>query len=475
MRKTVLGLLLLPILAAPALAGTAPEEYAARRAALARQIGPDGVLVLMSPAPAQRNGDVDWPFRQEDSILYLTGLAEPETTLVLMPGDAERKEVVFSRDSNPATEVWTGRIPMKAEVTAVSGIKDVVSSSQFETFLPSLLRQQEGQKKLRDGKLTVWMILENRSLASAPSAELAYIEQLRSRYPELQFRDAFPLLAEMRLAKSPAEIAIVQKAIDVTVAAQAAAMRRVLTATHEYQVQATIEYTFRELGACCWAFPSIAASGRNATTLHYQTNNDVVVPGGLVLTDIGAEVDGYSADVTRTYPQDGTFNPEQKAIYSAVLRAQSETIPLMRPGTSMRDVQAKATTILGEELLKLGLIVRNEPDQVRMYFRHGLGHQLGLRTHDVGDYRGNLLRAGMIVTNEPGLYVRAADVKANPAYLALTTDERAGIDAALVKYADIGVRIEDDILVTAGEPRNLSVGSPRTVEAIEAFMAAAAK
>jgi Xaa-Pro aminopeptidase len=472
--RSVFSFLLLVLFATPVLAGSPADEYAARRAELARQIGPDGILILMSPPPSQRNGDVDWPYRQEDSLLYLTGLGDPETSLVLTPGDAERKESVFTRDSDPASEVWTGRIPTFAEVTALSGVKNVSSSSQLSGFVSSLLERHGGQQSLRDGKTVVWMILENRSFGGDVSAELKYVEQLRRSYPELQFRDAFPLLAAMRQIKSPAEIATVQHAIDVTVAAQKAAMQRVQSAQHEYEIQATIEYTFRNLGACCWAFPSIAASGRNTTTLHYETNNDAVVPGALMLTDIGAEVDGYSADVTRTYPQSGHFSTEQRAIYEAVLRAQSETIPKMKAGVSMRDVHNAAVGILGEELLKLGLISQNKPEQVRLYFFHGLGHQLGLRTHDVGDYRGNLLKAGMIVTDEPGIYVRPTDVHASPTYLALTAAERTGIDAALVKYADIGVRIEDDILITDGAPRNLSGAAPRTVEEVERFMQASA-
>jgi Xaa-Pro aminopeptidase len=189
-----------------------------------------------------------------------------------------------------------------------------------------------------------------------------------------------------------------------------------------------------------------------------------------MLTDVGAEWAGYAADVTRTYPQDGTFSPEQRDIYEAVLRAQTETIKLMKPGTFMRDVHEAAIKLLGEDLLKLGLVSRNERDQVRMYFLHGLGHDLGLRVHDVSD-RTRKLEAGMIVTNEPGLYVRVADVKANPAYQALPAAEKAGIDAALEKYKDIGVRIEDAILVTAGEPKNLSAAAPRSVADIEAWMA----
>jgi Xaa-Pro aminopeptidase len=472
--------------ASSAVAATDAEDYASRRAALARQLGPDAMLVLLSPAPVVRNGDVDWPFRQEDNLLYLTGLDAPETMFVLLPGESEHREIVFTRDSDPTTELWTGHIATHDEVKATSGVGEVASSSRFRAFLQAAMEGRpwggsgayrgyagpglpDWTKKVREGRATIWMLMESRNLGGVPTPELALVEEMRRSYPELKFRDAFPLLTDMRMRKSPSELATVQRAIDITIAAQKAAMRRVSTATHEYQVEATIEHSFRSLGACCWAFPSIVASGRNATTLHYGSNNDPVVQGGLLLTDIGAEVDGYSADITRTYPQNGTFTAEQRAIYEAVLRAQSESITLMKPGKHMRDVHEKAGTILGEELLRLGLIAKNEPEQVRWYFPHGLGHHLGLRTHDVND-RAAVLAPGMIITNEPGLYIRAESVRATPAFKALTDEEREGVEAALAKYDGIGVRIEDDILITDGEPRNLSIGAPRTVDEIEAWM-----
>ena len=483
LRAAITALAALPLLAA-ALAAATPEEYASRRAALAEAIGPDSMLILVSPEPAQRNGDVDWPFRQEDSLLYLTGLDGPETSLLLVPGDKEHSEVVFTRDSDPAIELWTGHIPTEEEVKARSGIRETMSSERFRDFLQAAM---EGRgwgaaarfsgpalpgwvKAVRGGRGVVWTILEDRAWGEEKATpELELVEELRRSYPELQFRDAFPLLTSMRMIKSPSEVATVQKAIDATVAAQKAAMRRVKTAKHEYEVQATIEYEFRNAGACCWAFPSIVAAGRNATTLHYETNNDPIVPGGLLLTDLGAEVDGYSADVTRTYPQNGRFSPEQRAVYEAVLAAQSGSIPKMRAGGSMREAQEEATRILGERLLAMGLIAKNDPAQVRWYFRHGLGHHLGLRTHDVNE-RATPLAAGMIITNEPGLYVRPADVRDNPAFKALGDEDRKKIEAALAKYDGIGVRIEDDILITDGEPKNLSAGAPRTVAEIEAWM-----
>jgi Xaa-Pro aminopeptidase len=470
---------------APA-AAAAPDDYPSRRAALAERIGPDGMLILLSPPVAKRNGDVDWPFRQEDNLLYLTGLAEPQTTLVLVPGEAEHAEVVFTREGDPMRELWTGHIPTFAEVSKRSGAKEVVSSSRFRDFLRAAMEARSWSEspvyrsyslpglpawssKVRGGKATVWMLLESRGFDGATTPELELVEELRKSYPELEFRDAFPLLTEMRMVKSPAEIASVQRAIDATAAAQRASMRRARTAKHEYELQATIEFNFRDAGACCWAFPSIVASAKNATVLHYQSNNDPIVPDALILTDIGAEYEGYSADVTRTYPQDGTFSPEQRAIYEAVLRAQTLTIAKMRAGTHMRDVHDEAVRLLGEDLLRLGLISRNETPQVRWYFLHGLGHHLGLRTHDVND-RTVALAAGMIVTNEPGLYIRPAAVKASPVFTALPDGEQKGIEAALAKYADIGVRIEDDILITEGEAKNLSAGAPRTVEEIERLM-----
>lgn len=486
-RFAILTTIVILTLTMSLLAGTKPEEYAARRNALAKKIGPDGMLILLSPPAPQRNGDVDWPFRQEDSILYLTGIAEPETNLVIVPGESDHSEIVFSRDHDPLHEVWNGRIPSFDEVSSLSGVKEVVSVSRFRTFLQAAMEGRSWgdtkvyrsyrtaglpgwKQKVRSGTAVVWMIMENRGFGTATTPELALVSELRQSYPELQFRDAFPLLTSMRLIKSPSEIATIQRAIDITVSAQKEGMLRGKSAKFEYEVQATIEHTFRNLGACCWGFPSIVASGRNATTLHYVTNNDPITPGSLVLADIGAEVDGYTADVTRTWPQDGTFDPTQRAIYQAVLRAQSETIPRMKPGVFMREVHETAISILGEDLLRLGLITRNESAQVRMYFIHGLGHQLGLRVHDVVD-NSRKLEAGMIVSNEPGIYVRSADVHASETFLALSSEDKAKIDEALKTYDGIGVRIEDDILITSGAPVNLSGGAPRTIEEIERFMA----
>ena len=246
-------------------------------------------------------------------------------------------------------------------------------------------------------------------------------------------------------------------------------MARVRTATRESEVQATIEFTFRNLGACCWGFPSIVAAGRNSTTLHYETNNGPIVRGGLLLTDIGAEVEGYGADVTRTYPADGTFSPEQRDIYQAVLAAQTESLALMRPGGRHLEVNNKAIEVVGRELLKLGLVTKATPDQAGLYLFHGTGHPLGLQTHDVYD-RARAYQPGMVFTNEPGIYVRKDDIVAQrdlQADAAGRADVGAQRAAALRRDRHSHRRRRVD---HGRRPKVLSSGAPSTVKDIEAWM-----
>ena len=485
----VLGICFLFAVHTPAQhARIASAEYQARRAALAAALGPDAVFIAFSSEPARRTGDVDWPFRQEDNLLYLTGMNEPDTTLVLLPGERERREVIFSRDRDPSNERWTGLIPSKEQVTAETGVTEVASPRRFTNFIDTLFQgrgwnapAQSGYfappampaflASVRAGRASVWLVMHDRgALGGGTTREQRFAADLQRQYPDARIRDAAPLLLAMREIKSPAELSLIQRAVDITAAAQKAAMTRVLTATHEYEVQATIEYTFRNLGACCWAFPSIVAAGRNTTTLHYETNNEAIVRDAMLLTDIGAEVDGYSADVTRTYPVNGKFSPAQRAIYETVLAAQNESLALMRPGHKHLEANNKAIEVVGRELLKLGLVTNATPEQAGLYLFHGTGHPLGLQTHDVYD-RARAYEPGMVFTNEPGVYVRKDDILASEIYKKLTAAEQTTVRAALEKYDGIGVRIEDDVLITTGEPKVLSSGAPRTVQEIESWMA----
>ena len=476
--------------AAPPPAGA--EELAARRQRVAEAIGPDAVLLLLPTEPAHRNGDVDWPFRQDDDLYYLTGITQEGTALALVPGEGDHRELLFARDRDPLHEVWDGRLLDRDELTAASGIEEIAASDRWRRFLESAFAgwawgagdlyryyRPPGVPHLlaarRAGRAELWLDLGEREGRGAPgdppTPELRLAEEVRARWPEVGIRDAAPLFERLRAIKSPAEIALLRRAVEITEEAIRAGMRRTLTAGHEYQVQATIEFTFRDLGACCWGYPSIVASGANATTLHYPFADAPIDRGGLMLFDVGADVRGYTADVTRTFPADGTFSPEQRAIYEAVLAAWTETLPRFRAGVLPADAHTHALGVIARELEELGLVAAAEPEQAELYFLHGLGHPIGLAVHDVFD-RARPWAPGMVATIEPGIYVRRADVEASEVFRGLTEEQQAAIRAALDRYDGLGVRIEDDVLITDGDPVVLSGGLARTVEEIEAFLAA---
>ena len=475
-----------PSSASAASAEVDPSEYAERRAQIAEAVGDDAIVLLFSPRPQRRNGGVDWPFRQEDNLFYLTGVDQPHTTLALLPGEEGHEEILFARDRDPLSEIWDGRIPEHSELADLSGVAEVVSADGFDRFLGAALEggswgsselyryyRPPGlpatAKRVEAGEATVWLLLEQRPNGE-PTRELRFADDLRARFPELSFRDLTPIVEAMREVKSPAEQAILQRSVDITAQAIERAMRRTLDAEHEYEVQAAIEGTFRELGACCPGYGSIVASGENATVLHYVTNDQPIDRDGLMLLDVGAEVEHYTADITRTYPADGTFSEAQREIYEIVLDAWADNLRFFRAGGSLREAHENTLRLFGERLLELGLVTEASQEQVELYFMHGVGHPIGMFVHDVFD-RTRPFEPGMVATNEPGLYVRPADVRASSVYASLDDADRATIEAALERYGGIGVRIEDDILVTEGEPEVLSRGLARTVEEIEAAMA----
>lgn len=469
------------------------SELAERRRKLAQAAGPDALVLLFSPSPARRNGDVTWPFRQEDNLYYLTGVDHPGVSLALLPGEEEHREILFAPDPDPRTAIWDGPVPTHGELSETSGVEEVVSAGRFEDFLQAALTggwwgetdlyryyRPPGlphfSRAVEEGRGVVWMLLEprppvSRSLLAEPLApELRRAEELRRRFPELSFRDATPVLEEMREVKSPAEVAVLRRAVEITSEAVRAAMERAMTADFEYQVQATLEFEFVDRGACCWGYQSIVAAGENATVLHYVTNRDPIPRDGLMLLDVGAEVDHYTADISRTFPLDGTFSEPQREIYEAVLAAWEEGLELMRPGGSLKDLHLHTLEVLGAQLVELGLVTEPSQEQVELYFMHGVGHPVGMFVHDVFD-RTRPFEPGMVVTLEPGLYVRPDDVEASEVFRGLTDDEQARIRRALERYTGIGVRIEDDVLITGGEPEVLSAGLERTVEEVEALMA----
>lgn len=472
----------------PAPPEVAAEEYAARRQRVAEALGPGSLLLLLPGETAHRNGDVDWPFRQPDNLYYLTGVTQEGTALALIPG-ADLGAVLFARDRDPASEVWAGELAGHDALAAASGIAELAPSGGWRWLLEAALsgawwgdsdlyryyrpaRFPAFLAALREGRATLWLDLGDRGRRGGPpTAEQELAAETRRRFPELRVRDVSSLIERLREVKSPAEIALLQRAVDVTVAAQEAGMRRTLTADGEHQAAAAIEHAFRDLGACCWGYPSIVAAGAHTTILHYPDADGPIDRDGLMLFDVGADYRGYTADVTRTFPADGTFSDPQREIYQAVLTAWRECLPRIRAGVLYADVHRHAVEVLARELHALGLVAAPEAEQAEMYFIHGLGHPIGLAVHDVFD-RTRPLEPGMVWTLEPGLYVRRDDVEASPVFKALGEGEQQSIRRALDRYDGLGVRIEDDVLVTAGEPVVLSDALPRTVEGIEALLAA---
>ena len=401
-----------------------------------------------------------------------------------------RGEYLFAKLEDPQHEVWEGKLPTVEELQQSSGIQTVYPAKEFNAVLRRLLNgynlDPEGDiydspeysgffQTLVENEVEIWLDLGRyrRLETDTPvTAEQQLAATLRERFPEIRIRNLGPELEAIRRIKSDHELTLMQRAIDITGEAHLAAMERAPTASHEYQVQAGIEYTFRNLGACCRAYPSIVAGGTNATILHYGENDEPLEKGELLLMDIGAEVQYYAADITRTIPVSGRYSDEQRTVYELVLAAQRDCIAEIKPGRPWGEIEDFAQQRLGEGLLELGLITENVKDQVKSYYLHSIGHSVGLDVHDAFDYHLEL-REGMVMTVEPGIYVRPQDVKKAAWYGELEDEQRAAVDAALDRFAGIGIRIEDEILVTRRGAKNLSAGIPVTVADIEAIMGGA--
>ncbi len=465
-----------------------PAELAERRLAIHELMGDHAVALLLPTATHYRSNDVNWPYRQHNHLYYLTHSVHPGTHLMLVNNGRQRGEALFAKLGDPEYEVWEGKLPSPEELQASTGIDTIYDEKDFPEALRWLLNgaamdpeagRYDGTEfpglfqRLIEGDVEVWLDLGRyRQIddSKPPSAEQQMAATLKARFPEIRIRNLGPELEAIRYRKSESELALLQRAIDITGEAVLAAMGRATAADHEYQVQAAIEYTFRNLGACCAAFPSIVAGGENATILHYGENSASLKKGDLLLMDIGAEVEFYAADISRTIPVSGRFSDDQRTLYELVLGANREALAAAREGVSFADLEAIAMRHLGAGLLELGLITEDVDEQVKSYFLHGLGHSLGMDVHDAWEYELELTE-DMVITIEPGLYVRPRDVASADWYQALDEEQQATVDAALDRFGGIGVRIEDDVLIERRGAVLLSSDIPVTVEDIEAIMA----
>ena len=481
-------------------------DLSARRKAVMEQIGQDAVLILYAAEPRNYAGDVDWPFRQENDFFYLTGLTQPGATLVLAPGAARIREMVFIPRSNPSQESWTGHMITAAEARETSGIQDIFEACQFNGFLTALIPRArailsapvEGGVPSEPGasntappahtpvwttefaapivtvgrqELQLYMILPARPNAVEYRREQEFAGKLASVGSGVSIKDATNLFNILRRLKSPREIDILQHAVDITAEAFQHATAAALPGTPEHEIQAQFEFTFLRRNGH-WGYPCIVGSGNNATTLHYVSNEDTMKAGDLLLMDDAAEFDQYSADVTRTIPVNGKFTKEQADIYRLVWAAQQAGFAMARPGHAASggpdSIQGAAGEVFKRGLFKLGLITDPGSDaQMRIWFNHGISHGIGLNVHDPG---GRELQPGMVVTVEPGLYFRPDALENLPRTPEMEKFAEA-IRPVFEKYKGIGVRIEDDVLITAGDPRILSAAIPSRLEEVEAAIA----
>ena len=476
------------LLLVPAAAAAEPEEalradLRARRARLLEQLGPDTLFVLPSAPVRVYSHDVDYEYRQDSNLYYLTGIDQEDTTLVLMPGNATRKEILFIRPRDPAREHRDGARLSKEQAQVRSGIEAIHLSGEVDAFLSAVLagspfgfpRDREVRefdaffKALEEGRARVSLVLQPKpglSGALPPAHELA--NRLRERFPTLAIADASRALRDLRQVKTVWERQALRRSVEISSEAHRAGMKAARPGAFEYEVEAAIEHVYLKRGALGWGYPSIVASGPNATILHYSRSRRRMEPGDLLLVDAAGHYEYLTGDITRTYPVSGRFSEAQKDVYRIVLAAQEEAMKVARAGVTTRDVHARTVEVVKKGLLDLGLITDATGDQYRSWYTHGSVHWIGMDVHDVGDYD-RALAPGMAFVIEPGIYVRLEGLDTLPS----TPENRAFIDKvrpAFEKYKGIGVRIEDSFLLTESGLERLSASVPRTIEEVEAFL-----
>jgi Xaa-Pro aminopeptidase len=430
------------------------SEFKRRRSQLMKMIGKGNIAIVSSASSQVRNRDVEYPFRQDSDFLYLTGFSEPDSVLVLVPGRKHGEYILFCRENDPEQETWHGRRAGQQGAIEQYGADDSFPIDDIDDILPGLLEDREkvfqvmGRYPEFDSRIMGWV---NQIKAQSRSGV----------HVPYEFVSLDHLLHDMRLYKSRAEQSAMKKAARISVAAHKRAMQACKPGLFEYSIEAEYNYEFSRNGAE-HAYPPIVGGGRNGCILHYTENTDSLKDGELLLIDAGCEVEGYASDITRTFPINGKFSTVQREIYEIVLEAQQAAIKKVSPGNHWNDPHNAAVRIITKGLLELKILKGSLPKLLkehayRRFYMHRTGHWIGLDVHDVGDYKvgdqWRLLEPGMVLTVEPGIYIPA---------------QSKGVHR---KWWDIGIRIEDDVLVTSKGSEVLTSGVPSSVKDIEALMA----
>ena len=431
------------------------SEFKKRRKLLMQRVGKGNIALISSADVRIRNRDVDYPFRQDSDFYYLTGFNEPDALAVFIPGREQGEYILFCREFDKKKALWEGAHSGLEGATKHYAADDSFPIDDVDEILSGMLENQNkvfypmGRDSDLDHSLQAWIKhirSQSRSGVVAP-AEIASIE---------------PILHEMRLFKSSAELELMRRAANVTAQAHVKAMQLCKAGRYEYQIEADIVHHFMQAGLRAVAYPSIVAGGKNACVLHYTANSDKLKNGDLLLIDAGAECDHYAADITRTFPISGKFTEPQAQLYQLVLDAQLAAIEQLQPNTPWNAAHDASVEVMTKGLVKLGLLKGSvkkliKDEKYKQFYMHRIGHWLGMDVHDVGDYKLNqewrTLQAGMVLTVEPGLYI---------------SENCKTVDA---KWRGIGIRIEDDVLITKTGHEILTDGVPKTIVDIEALMA----
>ncbi|EHC15909.1 Xaa-Pro aminopeptidase [Fischerella thermalis] len=431
-------------------------EYKQRREALMAKIG-NGTAIFRSAPTAVMHNDVEYNFRQDSDFFYLTGFNEPQAVAILAPHHPEHRFVLFVQPKDREQEIWSGYRCGVEAAKEIYGADEAYPIAELDEKLPQYLEKADriyyrlGRDRAFNDKI------------------LNHWQRLMRTYPKrgtgpIAIEDTSPILHSMRLIKSQAELELMRKAADIAVEAHNHAMQFTAPGLYEYEVQAEIEHIFRKRGAMGPAYPSIVASGVNACVLHYVENNRQMQDKELLLIDAGCAYAYYNSDITRTFPVGGKFTPEQKILYEIVLAAQKQAIAQVQPGNPYNLFHDTAVRVLTEGLVEIGILKGEidkliEEEKYKPFYMHRTGHWLGLDVHDVGVYQHGdnpqILQPGQVVTVEPGLYI-VPDTK--PA------EDQPEIDQ---RWVGIGIRIEDDVLVTPTGNEVLTAGVPKEVEDLE--------
>ncbi|MGZ8095187.1 MAG: Xaa-Pro aminopeptidase [Methylosarcina sp.] len=433
------------------------SEFKKRRKQLMQRVGEGNIALIASASARIRNRDVHYPFRQDSDFYYLTGFNEPDALAVFIPGREQGEYILFCREFDETKALWEGAHAGLEGATQHYDADDSFPIDDLDEILPGMLENKNkvyypmGRDFDLDHSLLEWINhirSQSRTGIVAPG-ELVSLEHV---------------LHEMRLFKSKDELKLMRRAAEVSAGAHVNVMRKCNPGMYEYQIEAELLHHFVKEGLRAVAYPSIVAGGKNACILHYTENSDKLKSGDLLLIDAGAECDHYAADITRTFPVSGRFTEPQKQLYQLVLDAQLAAIEQIKPGLPWHLAHEAAVEVLTQGLVSLGLLKGKvkkliKDEKYKQFFMHRIGHWLGMDVHDVGDYKVDgewrLLEPGMVLTVEPGLYI-PQDCQ--------TVDK---------KWRGIGIRIEDDIVVTEDGSDCLTSAVPKTIADIEAIMQAA--